>query len=338
MRRLKNWIPPLVSFALIGWVLSLVSLADLAEAARQLNWEVLVPATAAMVVALYLWDGLILQTLFGTDERPIPYRKALHMRGCSYLVTAVHYPLGQAALAWAMARLQKTSLVNALSRSALLCYFDAVILLSMGLFGALMSDNPRIEGLPLFCSVGLAIVIGLGLMPLFLSPSQRERLKETRWGVCLENWNWSRTIRVVLLRAFYFFILIAYGAAALWISGIDLETMVVVSSIPLVLLADGLPSISGLGTRETAFMLLIQPDRPEVLLAVCLFWSMGLVVVRVVLGLGHLWIPRLLAVGDHSEGIPLLPPANLDDAAEREPAPGVALEESIEPCYETPDA
>ena len=73
---------------------------------------------------------------------------------------------------------------------------------------------------------------------------------------------------------------------------------VVASTIPLVLLADGLPSVAGLGTRDTALQLLLSPDNPEALLAMSLIWSTGLVVVRSIIGLAHLWIGQLLGISN----------------------------------------
>src|SRR5262249_40553817 len=81
---------------------------------------------------------------------------------------------------------------------------------------------------------------------------------------------------------------------AMRICRLPADHSVVLSSIPLVLLADGLPNLGGLGTRDTALQLLIKTTRPDILLAMSLMWSTGLVVGRSVIGIVHLWIDRFL--------------------------------------------
>ncbi len=94
------------------------------------------------------------------------------------------------------------------------------------------------------------------------------------------------------VRAVYFAIFIAYAAIALRLCEIPLELAGVVGTIPLVLLADALPRASGLGTRDTALQLLLQPEREDVLLAMSLVWSSGLLVGRFCIGIANLWCLR----------------------------------------------
>jgi hypothetical protein len=83
-------------------------------------------------------------------------------------------------------------------------------------------------------------------------------------------------------------IILLYAVVGLTYCGVELHSRVVCSIVPLVLVADGLPiSISGLGTRETALVYLVDPPQPAVLLAFSLFWSTGLMLGRLLLGLGH---------------------------------------------------
>jgi hypothetical protein len=78
----------------------------------------------------------------------------------------------------------------------------------------------------------------------------------------------------------------------------------VLSTIPLVLLADGLPNFAGLGTRETSLLLLLAPREPPVLLAMSLIWSTGMILVRFVIGLAHLWCHELLFHNKQAGGTP----------------------------------
>jgi hypothetical protein len=343
-----------VSAGLLAWLVFRVSPQALAHAAAEVNWRLLAPATVAMVFALYFWDAVCLPTAYRVDDNRWSYWRSLHLRGLSYLAGSLHYELGQAALAWGMARTQNTSVVRMLSRSVLLAIHDIVVLLGLGLAGSMFTSDPRVErvrpAVTMALSVAVAIALLFWLLPvrlrakvavvllglvlaesLFTSDARTERIwplvalaialaaavvtwlflltaeQRTKvWAKVEElfaGWSLLRTLRLMLLRCVYFSIFAVYAAVALAICHIAVDHQVVASTIPLVLLADGLPSVAGLGTRDTALQLLLTPDRPEALLAMSLIWSTGLIVVRSAIGLAHLWGYQLL-YGTSDESVP----------------------------------
>lgn len=289
-KRVARWVLPVaVSAGMIGWLLASTDLQELARALVSLPWHWLLPLTAAMVVALYLWDTLCLQLVYVVRGRYLPYRRMLHVRGLSYLIGAFNYEAGQAMVAWNIARLQATGLLTALSRSVLLAYHDILVLLSLGLIGSLSSDVPQVEGTRLFCAAGIGLLAAVAVIYRLLPARRRVQFRHTRWGEWLHSWTWKRSGSLILVRLVYFGILVVYAAIGLWICQVAVDPSVVFSSIPLVVLADGLPSITGLGVRENALRLLLDPPNPEVLLAFSLLWSSGMILVRVVIALVHLW-------------------------------------------------
>jgi len=157
--------------------------------------------------------------------------------------------------------------------------------------GSLMTDHPQVMPVRWFCAVGL-FLIGMGALAPFVLPARfRQRLRHTRWGAWTEFWSWRRSAVLTLARVVYFFILVVYAAVALEVCQIALDFRVVLSTIPLVMLADGLPSVSGLGTRETALQLLLPTEEPAVLAAMSLVWTTVLVLGRAAIGLVHWWLP-----------------------------------------------
>ncbi len=283
-------LPVLVSIAALTWVVWRVSPEELYQKATLLDWHLLVPATLAMVLALYLWDAVCLMALYATPEQPLSYTAALAARGRSYIAGAINYELGQAALAWDLARRQGVSLLSTLARSVLLAYHDVTVLLSLGLLGSLLSGDAQVSRVRWFCVVGLCLVGIAALVPVVLPARYKLRLPHTRWGDWLQSWSWARSARLALARVVYYLILVVYAAVALEICGIALDFRVVLSTIPLVMLADGLPSVSGLGTRETALQLLLPTEEPAVLAALSLVWTTVLVLGRATIGLAHLWL------------------------------------------------
>jgi hypothetical protein len=257
-----------------------------------------------MVVALYFWDALCLPTAYRVDENRWSYWRSLHLRGLSYLGGALHYELGQAALAWGMARTQHTSVVRMLSRSVLLAYHDVVVLLGLGFAGSLLSDDPRVERVRPAVALALSIALSIAILFWLLPVAWRTKLWGTKIDELFAGWSLARSLRLVPLRCVYFSIFATYAAVALAICQIPVDHQVVASTIPLVLLADGLPSIAGLGTRENALQYLLSPGQPNAMLvAMSLIWSTGLIVVRSMIGLAHLWGHQLL-YGSSDESSP----------------------------------
>jgi hypothetical protein len=281
-------LPALFSAALVSWLLWRIPPARLAAAAALLDWPWLAVATGLMVLGLYFWDALCVRWLFGHVGRPLRYGETLHARGKSYLLGAVNYELGQGLLAWEVARRQGIPLVKALAGCVLLAAHDLAVLLGFGLLGSFAGGGPRSRPTLVFCGAGIAGLLAFGLLGGLV-----RRARKTRFGGWLDVWGWWLSVRLWLLRAVYYGIILAYAAVALHLGGLAVTGWVVGGVIPLVLLADGLPiSVSGLGTRETALLFLLDPAEPAVVLALSLTWSAGLMIGRLTLGLGHYWLPR----------------------------------------------
>jgi hypothetical protein len=203
-----------------------------------------------------------------------------------------------------MARLQQTNILRMLSRTVLLAYHDAVILLVVGLAGAMFTDDPRVVRIRPFIAIALAAAILIGVVIGSLPARMRARIVTARIDEFLAGWSLRRTLRLMPLRFGYFAILVVYAAIALAICRISVDHEVVLSTIPLVLLADGLPNFAGLGTRETSLLLLLAPKDPAVLLAMSLIWSTGMILIRFIIGLTHLWCHELLVRPTRSGGTP----------------------------------
>jgi hypothetical protein len=291
--RLRHWItravPFVISTSLLVFIVWWVSPQALLRAAEDLRWQLLVPATVAMVVALYLCDALCLPVAYGIEGRQIRYAQALHVRGLAYLAGALNYEIGQGAVAWGMARLQQTKFLRMLARSIVLAYHDAVILLATGLVGALLTNNSRVVRIRPYIAIGLAAALIVGVVFWSLPKWLRLQIHSEKIDAIFADWSLQRSLQLVPLRFAYFGILVFYAAVALAICRIPVDHVVVLSTIPLVLLADGLPNFAGLGTRETSLLLLLAPDEKGPLLAMSLLWTTGMIVIRFLIGVSHLW-------------------------------------------------
>lgn len=281
-----------ISAGLVAWVIWRVSPQDLIRVAPLLPWQQLVSATAALVAGLWFADSFCVRWLFAQPDRSLRFSSALFARGSSYLLCSVNYELGQAAMAWSLSRAQGRTLISALGTCVLLAFHDIAVLLTLGLLGALLSAEPNATAIA-FCAVALMLLAFVGMAVQLLPSRWQERWLPERLRVRLDWWTWRHSVRLGLLRAGYFSLILLYAATGLSICGIGLSFQVVCSVIPLVLLADGLPiSISGLGTREWTLVTLINPEGREraVLVAFSLLWTIGLVFGRALIGLAFWWL------------------------------------------------
>src|SRR5262249_42738899 len=136
----------------------------------------------------------------------------------------------------------------------------------------------------------LALALFMGLMPA----PWRARLRKTKWAAWTEFWSWNQSLVLVMLRLTYYGFILFYAAGGFSLCAPPLDWNVIVSTIPLVLLFDGIPiSVSGLGTRETALLYFLSSEDPARVVAYSMTWSFGLMLGRVLIGAVCWWgVPR----------------------------------------------
>jgi hypothetical protein len=304
LRWFLRWgLQPLVSAALLAFAIWRASPEKLEAAFALLDYQLFVPWTALLVVALYLWDSVCLRFLFAPGHPGLTYRSVLRACGASYLLGALNYELGQGVFAWEMARGTKTSVLAALTRMALRMYHDVVVLLGLGLIGALLTHGDAAKAAQTTCLILLTGLIAVALFLGFMPAPWRARLLQGKWAAWSEFWSWGRSCCLILLRLVYYGLILIYAAVGFSICGLSLDFSVVVSTIPLVLLVDGLPiSVSGFGTRENALLYFLSHEDPARVVAYSLMWSAGLMTGRLLIGIICWWfVPAPEAEGGKKE-------------------------------------
>lgn len=295
-RVVKALLPLAGSTALLAWLLSRFSLADLLAAFGQFNWPLLIPLTLLLVLFTFLWDSLCLQRLFSAAaEQPVDYPLVAHARGLSYLFAVVNFSFGQGLLAFVLSRARQISFADAAGRCVVMAYVDVLTLLSVGVLGASLSSDPRVRYLPLFAGLALAALLFLVTMLKVFPTRALTRFRKTPLGDAthLVDWPWRWLCKLAGLRLIYFSGSILYLWTALWVAGFAIGPLVAISVLPIIAMLDGVPlSVGGLGTRETALVLLLAPPQPELLVAFCLVWSGTFILGRTLIGLFSLWHPR----------------------------------------------
>ena len=175
-------------------------------------------------------------------EHPLSYRAVLRARGRSYFFTAFNFGMGQGYLAWIMAQVRRASSPGPWRmRAAGLC--RPVRAAGTWLVRRQLSKHPHSRGIATFCVCGLIALVLVTLLVRCLPDGVVERLRQTRWGDWLasQTWNWRRIFQLYALRMVYFAWGMGYAVVGLRLCGIHIETMLVLSAIPIMALVDGLP-------------------------------------------------------------------------------------------------
>ncbi len=292
---IKRLLPLVGSSVMLLWLFSRFSLTELINAFGQFQWPLLIPLTWALVAFTFLWDSLCLRRLFSQGTEPIDYGVVAHARGLSYLFAVVNFSFGQGLLAFILSRARGIRFAEAAGRCVVMAYVDVLTLLSVGLMGASFSSDPRIRYMPLVAGLALASLLSVVAVLKVFPGRAIPRFRQSPLGDAarLLDWPWSEIGSLAGLRLVYFSGSILYLWTALWIAGFAIGPLVAISVLPIIAMLEGLPlSIGGLGTRETALVLLLQPPHPELLVAFCLVWSGSFISGRMLIGLISLWHPR----------------------------------------------
>jgi hypothetical protein len=162
----------------------------------------------------------------------------------------------------------------------------------------MIDPAPETRIIPMMLGGILAVIAGAAVSWRFLPADRRERILQTHWGNWLAWWRWRHSLMLLLLRLVYFGIMIIYGGVALRMCGVARDFDVLCGMIPLVLLADALPSVSGFGTRHAAFEALLDPGPAERALICSTFWSAGLLLGRAGIGLADWWLVPLFRTAE----------------------------------------
>jgi hypothetical protein len=287
----RRCLPLLISAGLLGWLSWRVPPLKLVQAAAVLDWPLLGLLTAALLVALFAWDAVCLTWLFSQPDHPLRYRTVLHARAASYLWAVLNYEIGQGVLAWRLGRLCGMTLGASLGRVVLLALHDVAVLLGFALVGALVLARPRSPAIAAACAGSLLGLAMIALLLKRLPPRWRGWLPQR--GSFLDWWGRRHSLTLLGLRLGFFLILWLYVALALRVCGIGEDGRVLGGAVPMALLFELVPSISGLGTRDTALLTVLQPSEGQeaLVMSFTLFWSTGLLIGRLLIGLVSWWLP-----------------------------------------------
>ncbi|HIF97620.1 MAG TPA: flippase-like domain-containing protein [Myxococcales bacterium] len=290
LRNLAPWLGALTIFVYLFWE---VPFAEAWLAARNARLELFVPEILGAAVFWFLLDSGALAYLFTRFNTPVSWREARSIRGTTYLLTALNWNVGTAAIVVHLRRSKGVPAIESAGSLFLYSNFDALILVSLALLGAsVFSESSALETVQRVAGIVLAVQLSIFLILTSSSP----------------RWNWLERIRnsslirpyrrvKVVDGVFILAVKLVYFMGFMWIFwagsrafGIELPFSVALASAPVVMLVAAIPvAPAGLGTQAAAMLYFWSEygEKAEIV-AFGLVFPIALVIARCLLGLFYL--------------------------------------------------
>ena len=296
LRSLAPWLGAAGIFAFLLWE---VPLEEVGSAARNARLDLFIPEMLATVVFWFLLDSRALAYLVSKFNAPLDWSEARSMRGVTYLLTALNWNVGTAAIVVYLKRFKAVPALESTSSLFLYGNCDATIMLGLALVGSsLFPESAAIEGVQRVAGVSfliqcLLLVLLAGSFPAW------------RWLEKIRGGSLVRSYRLVELRDLAFIVGIksVYFLVFIWIFwagshafGIEIPFALALASAPVIMLVAAIPvTPAGLGTQAAAMVFFWSDygDKAEIL-AFGLVFPVALTALRCLLGL--VYVRDLLAL------------------------------------------
>jgi Lysylphosphatidylglycerol synthase TM region len=260
--RLFAWI---VTVALLGYLLSRVSLTEVVRAVKTTpGWTV--PVLVATVLLIYLADSLAIWRTFAWFLARLSFGEVLVVRGATYLLAMVNYAVGQGAIVYFVNRSRGVPVARGTGAVLLVMGINVLLLLFLATLGLFFAPSvpPAITTIVVVAYAGLAVYVALLIWkPAFLT-------SRPVFDVLL-NAGIKGHLKALAVRIPHLLSLLLYSYLALRAFGVRVPIGDAMLRLPIVYFIAVLPiSVQGLGTTQMAWKLFFAqyaPGPPEVQVA-----------------------------------------------------------------------
>jgi len=289
----KAFLPWVGAAAILAYLFWEVPFRDVWIAARSAHLEWFVPSVGIGILYWFLLDSWAYAYLISRFNAPLSWEEARAMRGVTYLVAAVNWNVGTAAIVLYLRRFKQVPALESTSSIFFYENFSGLALVSLAFLGASSfgggAEIQRIQTVS-----GWMLIVGLAvLVPLLTSKPGWDWLQRIRSWALFRSFRLTRARDIAILlsiRVSYivgFLVAFYVGARSF---GIEVPIPLALASVPVILIAGALPiTPAGLGTQAAA-MLFFWGDYgdPASIVAFGLVFPIALTTARVVLGIPYL--------------------------------------------------
>ena len=213
---------------------------------------------------------------------------AARMKAASYLLGLINYALGAGAVALLLHRRSGIPLPQAAGSVIVISLFDLGSLLLLSLFALGMREaEESVLNSSFIILATLLIFAGFGLLRASFSLGPLDRLRDLKIFEAARTLPIPLLIRLGVLRVIFVASFILFTAGTLYAFGVSIPVWPMTMGVCVLLMISAIPmAAAGLGTGQIAFIAIFEKyAEPEILLAVSLTMSFGLILSRAALGL-----------------------------------------------------
>jgi hypothetical protein len=283
---LRRALPVAVSAAALAWLLGRV---DPGAVARSFTVDValvVIPAYAVYGGLTLLFEALSILRLVPDRPPALSAWSAARAKSASYLLGTLHYALGAGALAVLLRRLAGLPLGRAAGVVLAISAADLLVVLALTAAAA----QGLALAIPAAQVLAAALVVSAAALALLRAPvplGPLEPLREVSLFQALRAASPRALVEVLALRALFAAAFVALAGAGFAAFGLAPGLPRLVGGMMVVAFVAALPiAVAGLGTGQAAFLAAFRGvAEPEVLLALSLVLSAGMIALRVGMGL-----------------------------------------------------
>ena len=290
VRKLAPWVFAAVIFAALFWK---IPFGDAWSAARAARLDAFLPGVL-VAVAIWFWlESAAFAYLFTRFNAPVSWAEARSLRGMTYLLTPINWNAGTAGI---ILHLRRSKSIGAIESSSSMLFYgqvDGMVLAGLALVGiTLLPESPEVASLRRIAAAIEGFM--LALLVLFMAPAPDWRWLRRLRGFAIFRAHGLARVRdlawLILLRGAYFSIFVGFFWLGSHAFGVALPFGVATASMPVILLAAGLPiTPAGLGTQQATMLFFYAPyGDSAAILAFGLAFPVAVILARCLLGLPYL--------------------------------------------------
>jgi Lysylphosphatidylglycerol synthase TM region len=234
-----------VTVAILGYLFRTISFAQVWQSMHEAHWWA-IPASAVIVLAVYLADSFAIMKTFGWFVAPLSYREVLVVRGATYLLALVNYTIGQGAIIYFVNRSRGVPILRGTAAVLLVMGINMLMLLVLASVGFLVAaDVP-----PVLRMVILAAYAGLSIYILLVAIRPRWLASRPIFDVLLSA-GVRGHLKSLAVRVPHIFTLLALSWISMAAFGVVVPVSKALLCLPIVYFVAVLPiSVQGLGTSQ----------------------------------------------------------------------------------------
>lgn len=290
LRRFGPWVLTAAIFAALFWK---IPFGEAWGAAREARLDLFLPGVLAAVACWFWLESAAFSYLFTRFNATVSWAEARSLRGMTYLLTPINWNAGTAGI---ILHLRRSKSIGAIESSSSMLFYgliDGLVLAGLALVGiSLLPETPEVVSLRGVAAAMEGFLIAL--LVLFMAPAPEWRWLRRLRGFAIFGSHGRARLRdlawLILLRGAYFSIFVGFFWLGSHAFGVALPFGIAMASMPVILLAAGLPiTPAGLGTQQATMLFFYSPyGEQAAILAFGLAFPVAVTLARCLLGLTYL--------------------------------------------------